>query len=115
MEARQSHAYLLAPPLQALEASLQERRGPGGSTAASVAYAKAKEIMMSLIKRLKRSLAGGGAQGPQQGQQQARGAWRVDGGGARPGLGPVLASLLMLSCVAVLSLHAATAAAQPAA
>lgn len=42
--------------LQVLEIALCDRRGPPGTAAGDVAYPKAKEIMASVIKRLRRRL-----------------------------------------------------------
>ncbi|KAF5835631.1 hypothetical protein DUNSADRAFT_7133 [Dunaliella salina] len=49
----------LARHLQVLEIALADRRGPPGTAAGEVAFPKGKEIMQSVIKRLRRRLGYG--------------------------------------------------------
>ncbi len=81
---------VLLDALGQLEVALQERRPPaagGGSGSADVAYAKGKEVMLPLIKRLKRKLAPTAAAAGPGGQQGGRDGRRWGGGGGGRGSG----------------------------
>ncbi len=85
--------------LQTLEVTIKEKQGPPGN----ISYPKGKEVMMSVVKRLRRQLLGP-AQQEQQQRQQAGGRGVRAGGTGSALMASVRASSLLLSC-AVLSLE----------
>jgi hypothetical protein len=71
---------LLLGLLQQVEAAVAGRKAPGSGGSVAAAFAKGKEICLSVVKRYRRRLLGSST--PAEGQQQQQQRWSASGGGA---------------------------------
>jgi hypothetical protein len=80
---------LLVGLLQQVEAAVAGRKAPGSGSSVAAAFAKGKEIFLSVVKRYRRRLLGSST--PAEGQQQQQ-RWSAGGGAAgssnKPRQGP---------------------------
>jgi hypothetical protein len=101
---------LLLGLLQQVEAAVAARKAPGSGGSVAAAFAKGKEICLSVVKRYRRRLLGSSttAESQQQQQQQQQQRWSAGGGAAGsskarqgPGSGQRVAFGLLLGGLAL--------------
>jgi hypothetical protein len=88
---REALLGLLLGLLAAVEAAVGSRKAPGGGGSVGAAFAKGKEICLSVVKRYRRRLMGSTASASEQMQQQQQQRWPGGGGsagGSKPRHGP---------------------------